>query len=269
MKERIITALIMIAVMVGIVFFLPILFTPVVTAILLISIWEWCRIGKIKAKWAYITATTTLVLWGLAIYSSNVLTALLCLVVLHYVYAVRLIVNYERIVNYRIPIQYLRGVGPILLSTLAATLIYIFTQSQGVEQTADAMTLTFIIMVIAAADSGAYFAGRALGKHKLCPRVSPKKTIEGLVGGLLTVTVVVATCDFMVAGWYLSFFQLWFISIIAALASVIGDLFISIIKRQNNIKDASQILPGHGGILDRIDGLLAGIPVFYLLQQFA
>lgn len=267
MKERIITALIMIIVVVGIVFFLPLLFTPLIAIVLGISVWEWCRISQIRRPNSYWVAAATIILWVAATLSPAILTALLVLSVLHYAYAVRLIFHYEKVQSYRINKTYLMACGPIILAALAASLIYIFNLSSGQSTTEDALSLTFIIMVIAAADSGAYFVGRFLGKHKLCPRVSPKKTIEGLIGGLVSVVLVVIGFGFMVEGWFLSFGQLLFIALVTALFSVVGDLFVSIIKRQNQIKDASQILPGHGGFLDRIDGLLAGIPVFYLLQQ--
>ncbi len=268
MQERIITALIMIVILVGIVFFVPILFSPLIAVVLGIAIWEWCRISQIRRPQRYWFAAATLVLWVLGMLYSNFFTLLLVLSCLHYLYAVRLIWEFEHIYNYRIHHSYLTFSGPILLSTLATTLMYIFNKVDNSFTSGDAMTLTFIIMIIAAADSGAYFVGRFLGRHKLSPRVSPKKTIEGLIGGLLFVVLVCYFFNFMVEQWYLSFPTLLFIALITAVFSVIGDLFISIIKRQNNIKDASQILPGHGGILDRIDGLLAGIPIFYLLQQW-
>ncbi len=268
MQERIITALIMIIILVSIVFFVPILFSPLIAVILGIAIWEWCRISQIRRPQRYWFAVATLILWVLAMVYSSFFSLLLVLSCLHYLYAIRLIWEFEHIYNFRIHHNYLTFAGPVLLSTLATTLMYIFNQVDDSFTSGDAMTLTFIIMVIAAADSGAYFVGRFLGKNKLSPRVSPKKTVEGLIGGLLSVVLVSYFFDFMVEQWYLSFPKLLFISLITAVFSVIGDLFISIIKRQNNIKDASQILPGHGGILDRIDGLLAGIPIFYLLQQW-
>lgn len=266
MKERIITALILTAVVIGIVFCLPALFTPLVTLILGIATWEWCRIVQIRRPAAYYVAGATIILWVLATIYPVVLQLLLGLSVLHYLYTIKLIRNYEKIRDFRLSQNYLRIVGPILLSALAASMLYIFNYAGGANNE-DAMTLTYIILVIAAADSGAYFIGRFFGKTPLAPRVSPKKTIEGLIGGFICVLIVVATLHTMIDGWYLSLGQVLVISLATAIYSVLGDLFISIIKRQNNIKDASQILPGHGGILDRLDGLLAGIPVFYLLQQ--
>lgn len=267
MKERIITALIMMAVLASIIFFMPKLFVPLVAVVLGITIWEWCRTCQLRRTSWYADAVATISLWVIACVYPIAMMALLLLSVLHYLYAIILIIKYEKVPNYRIHRYYLRWCGPVILSALASSLVYIFHPDGEILNSDDAQSLVFMMMVIAAADTGAYFAGRAFGKHKLSPRVSPKKTIEGLIGGLATVIAVVAIFDFLVAGWYLSFWQLLIISLFAALFSVIGDLFISIIKRQNGVKDTSQILPGHGGILDRVDGLMAGIPVFYLLQQ--
>lgn len=266
MQERIITAAVLIVVLVGIVFVLPMLFTPFVAVVLGIATWEWCRIAKIRRPTSYYIAAATIILWVLATVYPLVLDALLVISALHYLYAVKLIWQYEKIRDFRIPHRYLCWVGPVLLSALAATMVYIFNYQSGANSE-DAKTLTYIILVIAAADSGAYFVGRFFGQHKLAPRVSPKKTWEGLIGGFICVLIVVAAGHSLLDGWYLSLGQILLISVATAVYSVIGDLFISIIKRQNAIKDASQILPGHGGVLDRIDGLLAGIPIFYLLQQ--
>lgn len=126
--------------------------------------------------------------------------------------------------------------------------------------------LTALTMVWAA-DSGAYFAGRAFGKHKLAPRVSPNKTIEGLLGGM--VAGIVVACAFgWLAGLTLAHVpQLMLVSAIAVLASVLGDLFESLLKRHAGAKDSGAVIPGHGGVLDRIDGVLAALPVFALGKE--
>lgn len=126
--------------------------------------------------------------------------------------------------------------------------------------------LTALTMVWAA-DSGAYFAGRAFGKHKLAPRVSPNKTIEGLLGGM--VAGIVVACAF---GWLAGLTvahvpQLVLVSAVAVLASVLGDLFESLLKRHAGAKDSGAVIPGHGGVLDRIDGVLAALPVFALGKE--
>ncbi len=269
MKQRIITALIMIAVIFGSIFFEPLLFLPLVAIVFAISIWEWCKITKLKGNKQFIVAVPSVLLCLLAIKNDLLLNIMIALSVAHYFYAVYLIVKYEKDATFKINDSYLLCVAPILLSSLIATLVYIFNPLISDDISDNAKRLMFIVMVVAAADTGAYFVGYAFGKHKLSPRVSPKKTIEGLIGGLLSVVAVVFICGFMVDSWFLSAPQLLVISIVAALFSVVGDLFISIIKRQHKIKDSSNILPGHGGVLDRIDGLLAGVPVFYLFVLFA
>ncbi|CCF66682.1 phosphatidate cytidylyltransferase [Xanthomonas citri pv. punicae str. LMG 859] len=126
--------------------------------------------------------------------------------------------------------------------------------------------LTALTMVWAA-DSGAYFAGRAFGKHKLAPRVSPNKTIEGLLGGLLA-GIAVACAFGWLAGLTLAHVpQLVLVSALAVLASVLGDLFESLLKRHAGAKDSGTLIPGHGGVLDRIDGVLAALPVFALGKE--
>lgn len=120
----------------------------------------------------------------------------------------------------------------------------------------------YLLLLIWAADSGAYFAGRAFGKHKLLYNVSPGKSWEGVAGGL-AVCLILA----LGAGWWFglnSATYLWFvlISLIVVLFSVAGDLVESLFKRQAGVKDSGHILPGHGGILDRIDSLTAAAPVF-------
>lgn len=116
--------------------------------------------------------------------------------------------------------------------------------------------------IVWAADSGAYFAGRKLGRRKLAPRISPNKTIEGLVGGLVA-GVVTGVALGLFAG--ASVAQLPWVALAAAIAvlfSVVGDLFESLLKRHAGVKDSSNLIPGHGGVLDRLDGVLAALPAF-------
>jgi len=123
------------------------------------------------------------------------------------------------------------------------------------------------LAIVWAADSGAYFVGRAFGKRKLAVRISPNKTLEGMFGGLLAALVVavgmgayagIALADI---GWLL------LVAALAALASVVGDLFESLFKRHAGVKDSGSLIPGHGGVLDRIDGLLPALPVFALGKE--
>jgi len=125
--------------------------------------------------------------------------------------------------------------------------------------------LLYAMSLVWAADTFAYFAGHFFGKHKLAPAVSPGKTIEGVVGGLLGATVVAGIAG--VAGWKLSGIPLvaWLsLAAVSALVSVLGDLLESKFKRLAGVKDSGTLLPGHGGVCDRVDALSAGLPVFAL-----
>jgi phosphatidate cytidylyltransferase len=123
-----------------------------------------------------------------------------------------------------------------------------------------------LVIIVAAADIGAYFAGRALGKNKLAPAVSPAKTWEGFWGGMFVCAVLA------VAMWYglperathLSMSAVIAVVMTTAFASVVGDLSVSMVKRESGIKDSGNILPGHGGVMDRLDSLCGAAPVFAL-----
>jgi phosphatidate cytidylyltransferase len=121
-----------------------------------------------------------------------------------------------------------------------------------------ALLILFVVVIVAAADIGAYFSGKAFGKHKLAPAVSPAKTWEGFWGGVVC-TLILA----LAVGAYLGQALVLVAMVIpTALASVLGDLLESMVKRHRGIKDSSRLLPGHGGVMDRIDSLTAAAPVF-------
>ena len=118
-------------------------------------------------------------------------------------------------------------------------------------------------MIVVLADVGGYIAGRLFGKHKLAPIVSPRKTWEGFVGGMFLQLLLIAGLLWV---WpEFSPLTLLILIIPVALYSVLGDLFESMVKRESGVKDSSQLLPGHGGVLDRIDGIMAALPLFSLL----
>ena len=122
------------------------------------------------------------------------------------------------------------------------------------------------LAIVWAADTGAYFAGRQLAaRRKLAPRISPNKTIEGLLGGVVAGVVgrrLFGACSPARRGAQLPRWRWW--PLVAVLFSVVGDLFESLLKRHVGAKDSGNLIPGHGGILDRIDGVLAALPVFAL-----
>lgn len=123
-------------------------------------------------------------------------------------------------------------------------------------------------------DIGAYFTGTFFGKHKLCPKISPKKTVEGLVGGFavsVAGTVLIAwlyQTAFLKSAAAVSLWQIALLALACAPLSVIGDLFASIIKRQCGVKDYGSILPGHGGVMDRFDSIMLVAPLLVLLLPY-
>jgi len=144
-------------------------------------------------------------------------------------------------------------------------------QGMQVGETGRAMCL-FVIVVVKCSDIGAYLVGRAIGRHKLFPRVSPKKTWEGLIGGIAT-AILVSWVVFYVFGKgqlgsvTLKLQDVFILGVILPLAGVVGDMFESLLKRAAGAKDSSAAIPGMGGILDVLDSLLFSVPVFYIYGQ--
>ena len=122
-------------------------------------------------------------------------------------------------------------------------------------------------------DTFAYFVGRKFGKHKLCPEISPKKTVEGAIGGIIGEVILNTVLFFVFDKFFFSihtieWWQIVIISIILSIISMLGDLSASIIKRNHGVKDFGKILPGHGGIMDRADSLIFVLPVLYTAIYF-
>ncbi len=129
-----------------------------------------------------------------------------------------------------------------------------------------------IVLTLAAAwlaDSGAYFAGTFFGKTKLCPEISPKKTVEGLIGGVISngilMLIISLFYQFVLKGEPIHYLGVLIAGMLAALIGLVGDLTASVIKRQTGIKDYGNIMPGHGGIMDRFDSVLLVAPFMYYM----
>lgn len=140
----------------------------------------------------------------------------------------------------------------------------------------DAHGIFLLVMMLLAAwssDTGAYFAGVNFGKHKLCPVISPKKTVEGFIGGILSCIAILELVAF-VYGWLiapdaeLSYIAIAVAAAVCSVISVLGDLTFSLLKRHVGIKDYGNIMPGHGGALDRFDSVIFVAPVFTLLITY-
>ncbi len=122
-----------------------------------------------------------------------------------------------------------------------------------------------VVLLVALADIAAFFSGRAFGRHKLAEQVSPGKTWEGVIGGVSAIALVTVCFALLMANEQSQWWAWLLLAGTTGLASVVGDLLESMVKRHRGVKDSGSILPGHGGVLDRIDSLTAALPVFALL----
>ena len=149
-------------------------------------------------------------------------------------------------------------VAGVLLPYLLTALVRI----HGVKEGRFLIMIPFVIAWLS--DSGAYFAGRAFGQHKLAPVISPKKTVEGMVGGILTAMagmVVYMLVLNLIFEFKVNYLYALVYGLVGALGGVFGDLCFSVIKRQTGIKDYSKLIPGHGGMLDRFDSMIVVAPL--------
>jgi phosphatidate cytidylyltransferase len=149
--------------------------------------------------------------------------------------------------------------GLVYIPLSLSFLVLVRLEAQG------AQWIFWLLCVVAAGDIGAFYTGKSLGRHKLCPWVSPKKTIEGSIGGLCA-NVIVALGLKMVLLPELATLPSVVFALLIGIAGQVGDLFASEFKRAAGIKDSGTLLPGHGGFLDRLDALLFASPLAYLLK---
>ncbi|MFT6043873.1 MAG: phosphatidate cytidylyltransferase [Porticoccaceae bacterium] len=271
LRLRIITALCMIAIFLPALFLMPpMLFSIATVPLVLIAGWEWSRLVKIRSVIARIGYLLLIVmtlfaasLWlGLPdTFDPQRAQQLLLVAVGVWAFIFLWIQGYpsSAILWSARPILGLLGLMLLGFTWIAIVTILNYQSGQWL--------LLLAIVIIVLADVGGFFAGKYFGKHKLAPIISPGKTWEGFVGGLLLEGVLVGSLV-----WYLSdhvtVLGLSLLVIPVALYSVLGDLFESMIKRHSGVKDSGRLLPGHGGVLDRIDGVMAALPMFGLILPF-
>jgi len=236
----------------------PVAFAFVATAVVLgIGGWEWARLSGLNDSTHQMLFIVALLLFALAIYLSlyTFVEGLSLLSLLVWAGILYLLSTYHQgILMYKNHKWLLQTAAfPVLLVAWAALLVL---------QEYQADMLLYLILLIAVADSSAYFAGKRFGKTKLAPQLSPGKTLEGVLGAIIGAAIwsLCAAIYFDLSGANWPFFVL--LSVVTAVLSIAGDLFESLLKREAKQKDSGTILPGHGGILDRIDSLLAALPFF-------
>ncbi|WP_040975995.1 phosphatidate cytidylyltransferase [Necropsobacter massiliensis] len=278
LKQRVLSAIVLIAIVFAVLFlFSPFYFALAVAAVVTLGIWEWTQFARVKIGfWRLLIsglAGAFLFLWmfGEADYLNvgRVFTGyaqpLLLLSVLWWLVALGFVLSYPnsaKIWGKSALLQFvfaLLTLIPFLVGVLRLRLDeYITNPYHGV------MLLLYVFVLVWAADSGAYFAGRRFGKHKLAPKVSPNKSWQGVLGGLITAALLAAVFIGLTPNNLFSMATAPFIvlSVFTVAVSILGDLTESMFKRESGIKDSSNLIPGHGGILDRIDSLTAAVPFF-------
>ncbi|CAM4045992.1 phosphatidate cytidylyltransferase [Serratia silvae] len=277
LKSRIITALILIPIVIAALFLLPPMgFALVTLAVCMLAAWEWGQLAGFTARpqriWLAILCGFLLALMMLSVpaYPQSVhqlqIAGPLWLSLGWWLVALLLVLFYPGSATLWRNSRSLRLVFGLL------TIVPFFwgmlaLRQFGYEENhfTGAWWLLYVMLLVWGADSGAYMFGKLFGKHKLAPKVSPGKTWEGLIGGLVT-SAVISWLFGRYAPLNVVPMTLLVCSVIAALASVLGDLTESMFKREAGIKDSGHLIPGHGGILDRIDSLTAAVPVFACLM---
>lgn len=281
MKQRIITALILAPLVVWGIFELSIpFFIFALTAVATIGFWEWTQFVKPKSR--KISLIPSLVVLALCFVVlpfdtqslSNVMPNHLVILVLGciwWLFASALTLTYPRSTQLwqdSIALRHIFGMLSLIPFLWAVFLLR--AQEYAVNPYYGAKLVMFVCLLVWSADTGAYFTGKFFGKHKMAPKVSPNKTLEGLFGGIILAMLIGWGASSVLDIHFTGLIGMFFITFTTVLISVFGDLVESMFKRVSNIKDSSNIIPGHGGILDRIDSLMAAFPVFallYLLYQ--
>lgn len=260
LKQRVMTAIVLVVVSLGLLFFAPSwLWQLAIVFVAGVAALEWSQFitkEKVGVKFGFVTLVIGLLVLGLIYPNPEVLKLL---IVLQLAVVILAVLAYQKSRGEASINQYLSALfGLVFILAFAWSLIWLREEIAPVW-------LLFSLAVVWIMDSGAYFAGRRFGRHKLASYVSPGKTWEGVVGGLLLVALVSALIGYFVQDPQLPGLVVFVVSasLIAGL-SVFGDLFESLLKRQAGLKDSGRILPGHGGVLDRIDSLLLAVPLFWL-----
>ena len=264
LNQRMITGLVLAPIGIAAVLFLPTAALAAFTSTtVLVALWEWTRMSGFTSRplRSAVVTLVALALVGLWVLRED--PVIWCLILAG---GIGWIVAFAWLRNFSFGAAPTRENAAIklvagLLATVPAWVA--LTKIHGDPRSGPGWAL-LAMMLVSVADTAAYFTGRRFGKAKLCPQISPNKTIAGVYGALASGAILSA-----IGGWLLHLRGLAWLALIAlalltVVASIIGDLFESLIKRQAGVKDSGTLFPGHGGMFDRLDGMFAALPVFVL-----
>ena len=265
LKQRIITAAILLPIaLVGFFLLEGLAFALFIGLVVVLAGWEWARLAGLVGQPARIGFALVVALLLASLYQLPVLAAwLLPLSVVWWLLAAAMVIGYPASQRHWGGRPGSLVIGLLILLPAWQALVLLKQWPQG------NWLIVAVMVLVWAADIGAYFSGKTFGRRKLAPQVSPGKSWEGLVGGLITSLLITLGVG-LYQGWSARELALALIGAALVVAiSVVGDLTESMFKRSSGIKDSSQLLPGHGGVMDRIDSLTAAIPVFTVLLWLA
>lgn len=252
MKQRIVTAVIALAGLFVVLFLLPPVAAELaIGALVLAGAWEWSgflRLSGSAGRFAYVLVIAATLIAVVTVFWPYVEQLLLISLLW---WAGALIWAFFFPTPIPLALRWIAGV--FVLVPLYAALISLYRAAPS--------SLLFALLIVWVADSGAYFAGKFLGRVKLAPRISPGKTWEGVIGGLLAVLLL----TLLRSAWVqMDLAVIVPFCLAVATLSIVGDLTVSMFKRSAGVKDSGTLFPGHGGVLDRIDSVAAAVPLFAL-----
>lgn len=268
LKQRVLTALVLAPLMIGGIFFLPIFeFGLFIGFIATVAAWEWANMAgftKQPSRVFYALAMAAAVYISMQLFNDGQFQYYSLLAgASWWILALVLVLTYPKTSDAWSNLPTRAILGFLVLIPMWVGFMYLKAQPHS------NWLIVYLMLVIWGADTGAYFSGKRWGKAKLAPKVSPGKSWAGFWGGLATAMLVASVFAYV---WHehiqslnsTAVLKLLVIAAVTMLASVLGDLSESMFKRQCGIKDSSNLLPGHGGVLDRIDSMAAAVPVFAL-----
>ncbi len=277
LKQRIITALTLAPLALFAILYLPLFSFQIMIALVMgLGAWEWSSMSGMtrtftKSAYAALVVAICLMLsimlpTDLIWYQgqlNSLYTYILSVASIWWVVSLAMIIAYPNFSSVWYTSKLLRGIfGLLTLIPTWVAVVSLRTSLYEIDPYYGASLIFYVLGIVWAADIGAFFVGVKFGKHKLRPEVSPGKTLEGLMGGVFASSAIIA---FAALHYQVDPSRIWLHILVGALTvgvSALGDLNESMFKRCAGIKDSGKLLPGHGGVMDRIDSLTAAFPVF-------
>lgn len=265
LKQRIITAAVLLILLYIVFYQLPIqYFSWVIGGVVLLAAWEWAALSGLNHPILRIGYLLLFILFNFMLNQLPVQEAIKTMsgtAVIWWMWSIIWLLRYQRAVQiFKRNTFVFSMLGLLILLPFWFALVMLNFEQHLNPQAGQILLL--VILLVAIADTAAYFFGKSFGRHKLASRISPGKSWEGLLGAGMIVTVLVNPLAKLLQVQTFSYLELVGLGLLTVIAGVCGDLFESLIKRIAGVKDSGKILPGHGGILDRIDAYTAAVPIF-------